>query len=413
MSDSPQRALVIGAGVIGTACAWFLRQAGLEVTVVDRNTIGSGCSFENCGYVCPSHVLPLTRPGVITTTLKAMMKSRSPLYVNPFVGPRLWRWLWQFSRHCRHDHMIEAGSARYALLQSSQDLYRQLIREQDLDCDWHERGLLVVYEDAHGLDAAHKENELLERHWGVSADPLDGPGLVDLEPTLKEGLAGGMHFTEDTHLDPGRLMRSWRALNEAHGVTYREQCPVTGFKRDGDRVIAADTPDGPIEADTFVLATGALAPELGRQLGRQLAIQPGKGYSLTTERPDPCPQVPMIFHDHRVAVTPLSERYRLGSTMEFSGYDTSLNPRRLALLEEGAARYLDMPRGETILSRWYGWRPMSATGLPVITLSPNCPNVCLAVGHSMVGTSMAPGTGRLVAELVTGAQPHVDPAPYA
>jgi D-amino-acid dehydrogenase len=167
-----------------------------------------------------------------------------------------------------------------------------------------------------------------------------------------------------------------------------------------------------VPADAFVLATGALTPLWGRHLGCRIPIQPGKGYSLTMPRPARCPRVPLIFEEHRVAVTPMRSGYRLGSTMEFAGYDTTLNRRRLGLLKEAAAHYLHEPFCDPVEEEWYGWRPMTYDGKPIIDRSPALPNVLIAAGHNMLGLSMAPATGRLVAELLGGREPHIDPAPY-
>ena len=263
------------------------------------------------------------------------------------------------------------------------------------------------------MDHAHKENDLLEKNWGDGAKPYDGDALCKLEPAIKPGLPGAMHFECDSHVNPSLLVDNWTAMNKAQGVTYIENCTVTGFIKESGTISAIKTSNGTVEADAFVLATGALGPILAKELGHKLHIQPGKGYSITTSRPERCPETPMIFHDHRVAVTPFKEAYRIGSTMEFSGYDTNLNPKRLKLLESGASHYLHEPRGEKTLSEWYGWRPMNSTGIPTICRSSNHSNMLMAVGHSMLGTSMGPATGKLIMEIVTGQEPHVDAAPYA
>jgi D-amino-acid dehydrogenase len=174
------------------------------------------------------------------------------------------------------------------------------------------------------------------------------------------------------------------------------------------------TSQGELSAEAFVLAAGAWTPLVGKQLGCRLPIQPGKGYSLTMARPGRCPVFPLLFEEHRVAVTPMRSGYRLGSTMEFAGYDATLNRRRLDLLRQGASHYLHEPFCEPVEEEWYGWRPMTYDGKPIIDRSPRLPNVLIAAGHNMLGLSMAPATGKLVAEILGGdAAPHIDPAPYA
>jgi D-amino-acid dehydrogenase len=163
----------------------------------------------------------------------------------------------------------------------------------------------------------------------------------------------------------------------------------------------------------FIIATGAWTPLLSSHIGYRLPIQPGKGYSMTMPRPAICPRIPMLLMEHRVGVTPMQSGYRLGSTMEFAGYDTSLRPQRLELLRRGAAACLRDPYCEPIEEAWYGWRPMTYDSVPVIDRSPKYANLYLAAGHNMLGLSMAPATGQLVAELVAEETPHIDPAPYA
>jgi D-amino-acid dehydrogenase len=207
-------------------------------------------------------------------------------------------------------------------------------------------------------------------------------------------------------------MASWRQVLEARGVTISEQCEMKGFAHEGGRARAVVTAAGERAADAFLLAAGALTPLLSRQLGCKVPIQPGKGYSITMPRPARCPIFPMIFEEHRVAVTPMQSGYRLGSMMEFAGYDTSLRPERLALLKEAARHYLHEPYGDPVEEEWYGWRPMTPDSLPIIDRSPALPTVLIAAGHNMLGVSMAPATGKLVAELVADKKPHLDPAPY-
>jgi D-amino-acid dehydrogenase len=256
-------------------------------------------------------------------------------------------------------------------------------------------------------------DDLLRTEFGAPARPFPGDAVRDLEPALRPGLGGGWLYESDAHLRPDRLMRSWRAHLEQHGVIIREECEVRGFVRDGQRARAMTTAAGELAADAFVLAAGAWSPFLNEHLGCRLPIQPGKGYSLTTPRPATCPRLPMIFEEHRVAVTPMQSGYRLGSMMEFVGYDDTIAPKRIGYLKQAASLYLHEPAGEPVEETWAGWRPMTPDGLPVVGPSPAMDNVMIAAGHNMLGLSMAPGTGKLVAELLDGRPPHLDPAPYS
>jgi D-amino-acid dehydrogenase len=405
--------LVIGGGVIGTASAYYLADDGWQVTLVDRGCQGEGCSDGNCGLLAYSHVLPLNEPGAVGHALAALCRSRSPLYIKPRLDPRLWGWLLRFARQCNRGAMIESARALEALIRSSAVLFDRLLESESIDCERERRGCLFVYRTQVAMDAYAETERLLRETFATPATRYDGKALNALEPALKPGLAGGWHYASDGHLRPERLLAGWRRALEDRGVTIREHCGVEGFVRRGDRAVAARTEAGEIPAEAFVVATGALAPRLEKELGCRLAIQPGKGYSITMPRPQTCPAIPMLFQEHKVAVTPMQSGYRLGSTMEFSGYDESLNPRRLDLLTDAAALYLVDPVAEPIQKTWYGWRPMTCDGRPMIDRVPAMSNVYLAAGHNMLGLTLAPATGKLVAELVGGRTPHIDPRPYA
>src|SRR5262249_6861242 len=206
---------------------------------------------------------------------------------------------------------------------------------------------------------------------------------------------------------------SWWAALERRGVRIVERCAVEGWaKRDG-RALAVRTVQGEISADAFVVATGAWTPTLNRQLGVRVPIQPGKGYSVTMPRPARCAGLPMLFEEDRVAVTPMETGYRLGWMMEFVGYDATIDRARVRVLFDAAAKYLHEPSAEPVVEEWFGWRPMTPDGLPIIDRSPRMDNVLIAAGHNMLGLSMAPATGRLAAELLAGRPPHTNPTAYS
>jgi D-amino-acid dehydrogenase len=412
MSDS-RRVVVIGGGVIGASCAYYLSRAGWTVTVIDRGEFGKGCSHGNCGFVCPSHVLPLAAPGAIWPVLRSLFARRSPFFIKPRLDPALWRWLLTFARRCNRRDMLAAGHGIQALLNSSRELYDDLMSNELTDCEWETRGLLFVFMTRAAMDHYAVTDELLRTEFAMPAQRWDADRLQELEPALKPGLAGGWLYRSDAHLRPDKLMASWRRVLEARGVALVENCLMDRFARENGQACAVRTSAGEMSASAFVVATGAWTPLLQRELGCRIPIQPGKGYSLTMPRPSRCPTIPLIFEEHRVAVTPMASGYRIGSTMEFAGYEASLNPDRLALLRESARLYLHEPEGEPILERWFGLRPMTYDGLPIIDRSPALANVWIAAGHGMLGVSMAPATGKLISECLSGTKPHVDPGVYS
>jgi D-amino-acid dehydrogenase len=406
------RAIIVGGGVIGAACAHFLAESGWSVEIVEQGEFGRGCSHGNCGLIVPSHVLPLAEPGMVRSTIRAIFQKPPPFAIKPRLDPALWMWFLRFGLRCNRRAMLEAGRARLALLASSRRLWSELIEKEPLTCEWEERGLLYVYHSREGMDAFAHVDRLLREEFHVAAERWVGEELTEREPALKPGLAGGWYYREEAQLRPDRLLASWRDRLTERGVLIHEQCKMEGFLHKGGRAQAVVTDRGEFPGHAFVIATGALTPKLARALGRRLPIQPGKGYSITMPRPELCPAVPLIFPETRVAVTPLQSGYRLGSTMEFAGYDATLRRDRLEMLKAGAEPYLVEPWRDPVEEEWFGWRPMTFDGVPVIDRAPKLGNVIVAAGHNMEGVSMAPATGKLVAEMLAGAATHVPPDPY-
>ena len=392
---------------------YHLSRAGWQVTILEKGRFGQGCSHANCGFVCPSHVLPLAGPGAVGMAFRSLFQRDAPFRIKPRIDLGLWKWLFHFARRCNRQDMVQTGHAIQALLNSSRRLYDELLQTEPLDCEWQTRGLLFVFQSQQAMEHNVEVDRLLREEFHVASVRYDRDALTELEPALKPGLAGGWLYPADAHLRPDRLLISWRKVLEARGVAIREDCEVRGFLGETGRARALATSQGELPAEAFVVATGAWTPLLTRELGCQVPIQPGKGYSITMPRPGRCPVYPMIFEEHRVAVTPFASGYRLGSTMEFAGYDSTINPRRLAILRQGASHYLHEPHCNPVEEEWYGWRPMTYDSKPIIDRSPALGNVIVAAGHNMLGLSMAPATGKLVAEMLGGGPAHVDLAPYA
>ena len=208
-------------------------------------------------------------------------------------------------------------------------------------------------------------------------------------------------------------MASWSQRLVTRGVRFIEHCRLEGVERSGGRVTALATSQGSLAADRYVFALGGWSPRIAKELECPIPIEQGKGYSVTMHRPDPCPVHPMLFPEHRIGVSPFADGYRLGSMMEFAGYDTSIPARRIQQLHDSAKPYLVAPSGAGPEETWYGWRPMTWDSLPIIGPTPRLANAFLATGHNMLGMSLATATGRLVAEMMEGVSPHLDPAPFS
>jgi D-amino-acid dehydrogenase len=256
---------------------------------------------------------------------------------------------------------------------------------------------------AHGFDEEARAAEMA-RGLGLEARVLGAKEAAALEPALRLDVAGAVHFPADAHLDPARLMAWLRAEVQRLGVTVDAAAPVTGWRTRGARVEAARTAAGERSADEFVVCAGTWSGALVRDLGLRLPLLAGKGYSLTLTRPERLPSIPFILTEARVAVTPIAGALRFGGTMELGARDTRIDPRRVAGIVDSVPRYLpdfakDAFAGTT---PWSGLRPCSPDGLPYVGRFARFENLGAATGHAMMGLSLGPVTGRLVAEILTG-----------
>jgi D-amino-acid dehydrogenase len=406
-----QDILILGGGVIGLCCALSLLRAGRAVTVLDKGQAGHGSSHGNCGTITPSH-LPLHAPGMVGKALKWMFQRDAPFYVQPRLDVELLGWMLQFARRCNERDFRRTAEVKGKLLLRSRELLGTLIRDEGLHCEFAESGTLYVWREAADLTAAEADRAML-RDLGVPVERVEGPALRTMEPALREGLAGGHWHPGDARLRPNRYVAELARVVRAAGGRIVEQCAVQGFRSEGGRLAAVTTTQGEFSADQVLMALGAWSPQLGRQLGLRLPIQPGKGYSITYASPRQAPRIPLVLKERKVCVTAWDSGYRLGSTMEFSGYDDSLNPQRLQALRRGAAEYLDEPEGPRVEEQWFGWRPMTYDDLPIIGRAPSWSNLTLATGHGMLGVSLSAVTAQLVTELITGRAPSLDLAPYS
>jgi D-amino-acid dehydrogenase len=411
MESSKPDVLVLGGGVIGLACALQLLRAGRSVTVLEKGRAGGGASHGNCGTITPSHV-PLQAPGTVARALRWMFTRDAPLYVRPRWDTELFAWMLNFARLCNARDFHRTTQVKAQLLLRSRGLLEELIVREGLDCEFERSGTLYVWRQAEAFEHAVAEYTLL-RELGIPVERLDGAAVRAREPALNDSIVGGHFHPGDARLRPNHYVAELaRAVRQAGG-TLLEQVEVQGFVTTGASISGVATSAGSFGGREVVMALGAWSPALGRQLGLRLPIQPGKGYSITYSRPALAPVIPLVLKERSVCVTAWASGYRLGSTMEFSGYDSTLNPARLAALERGAAEYLREPLGAQVEEQWYGWRPMTYDDLPIIGRAPGYSNLTLATGHGMLGVSLSAVTAQLVGELLTGRSPSLDLLPYS
>lgn len=403
--------LVVGAGVVGLCTAYYAARRGHRVTVVERGGEGCDCcSVGNAGLVVPSHVVPLAAPGMIRTGLRMMLNPESPFYVRPRIDRGLFDWAWKFYRAANAANVARAAPLLRDLHLASRACFEELT---DLpggtDFGFVNRGLLVLCKTEHALEEEAKAAELA-RQLGLPAEVLDARETAAREPGVRMDVAGAVYFPSDCHLSPSQFLDAMRAHLHRLGVTFLWDTEVTGWRVRGNTVEAALTPGGEIPADEFVLCGGSWTPAVARDLGLRLPMQAGKGYSLTLPRPRQLLQAPAILSEARVAVTPMGTSLRFAGTMEIAGMNGGINPARVRGIVRSVPSYYPefTPADFEGVTPWSGLRPCSPDGLPYVGRTNRYANLAVATGHAMMGLSLGPVTGKLIAEVLSGEPPSLD-----
>ncbi|HYK89824.1 MAG TPA: FAD-dependent oxidoreductase [Acidobacteriota bacterium] len=398
--------VIVGGGVIGLCSAYYAAQKGHRVTILERGSPGHDCcSIGNAGMIVPSHVVPLAAPGAVGFALRSLWNPESPFHVRPRLDADLLAWGLRFWRSANAAHVARSAPLLRDLHLASRSCYEELAESQGNDFGLVRRGLLMLCRTRHALDEEIRIATLIQR-LGIPAEVLDAEQTAERDPSVRMAVAGSVFFPKDCHMLPHRFVTSLIRRLESAGATLSWQTEVTGWIADGVRVKAVRTSRGEIAAEEFVLACGAWSPAVARHLRLKLPMQAGKGYSLTLTRPRCLPTLCSILSEARVAVTPMDSALRFGGTMEIAGLDESINPARVRGIVKAVPEYLpDFASADFDGVRpWCGLRPCSADGLPFIGRTSRFPNLVVATGHAMMGMSLGPITGRLVAQIVSGEQ---------
>lgn len=405
-----QHVVIVGGGVIGLCSAWYCTQRGDQVTVIDRAAPErDGCSFGNAGMIVPSHMVPLAAPGMVALGLKWMGNPESPFYVRPRLSWDLLSWGYQFWRACTPQHVQRAAPLLRDLNLASRELYVELDDAWNHEFGLTRKGLLMLCrtqaaldEEAHGAERA--------KTLGVPAEVLDRGGVATLDPQVSMDVMGGVWFPQDCHLSPQRFMSGLQQRLTAAGCEFLWNREVQGLPSSGTRLQGVDTNRGFVAADQVVLAGGSWSSGMAQALRLPLPMQPGKGYSLTLEGPRKLPNLCSIGVEGRIAVTPMGERLRVGGTMELSGLNERVEPRRVQGIVKSFCRYFPefTPDDFANLQPWRGLRPCTPDGLPYLGRTRRSENLVIATGHAMMGLSLGPITGQLVSQLVARETPSID-----
>jgi D-amino-acid dehydrogenase len=404
------KVLVVGGGVVGLCCAYYSARRGFDVTVLERSgTARESCSSGNAGMVVPSHFVPLAAPGMVALGLKWMWNPASPFYIQPRLAADLIRWGYRFWRAASPRHVERSAPLLRDLSLASRDCFEELAGLPGADFGLVQRGLLMLCRTPHGLDEearfAEKANAL-----GVPARVLDARETAALDPGARMDIAGSVHFPKDCHLVPDRFLATMEAACRTLGVEFVFDAPVTSIRRHGARIASVATPRGDYGADEVVLCAGVWSDAVARDLGLRLPMEAGKGYSLTLPAPRQLPGLCSILSEARCAVTPMGGALRVGGTMELAGLNEDVSPVRVRGIVDAFCRYYPefTPADFDGIPPWRGLRPCSPDGLPYLGRTTRYTNLAVATGHAMMGLSLGPITGTLVAAMLAGERPPWD-----
>ncbi len=399
--------LIIGGGPVGLSCAYYLLKSGRKVTLLDAKEIGKGSGSGNAGHIVPSHIIPLAAPGVVTSALKWMLDpAHSPFGMKVSLDPKYISWLIQFVAACSEANVQRAIPPLKSLGQLSADNFSQIINEEKFECHYQEKGFLNLYRNEKAFHDGEHEARFMEKH-GIPVKVYGRSKVHEVEPAVRDDVIGGVHFTGDAHLNPAVFLNLLSERVRAMGAEMLENTPVTGFESANGKIAKIKTNTGDFEAEQIVLAAGALTPSVARDLKLNIPIQPARGYSMTMSATKQMPSHALILGERRIAVSPVGELLRFTGRLEVGNYSMEPNPVWLQRIENSAREYLRLDEKLDIKETWAGLRPTTPDGVPIIGRSPNHSNLILATGHAMLGLSLGPGTGQVVAQIINGQEPVV------
>jgi D-amino-acid dehydrogenase len=394
--------VVVGAGVIGVCCAYFLAKRGARVTVLDREQIGRGASYGNAGSIAPGHA-PINKPGRIRQALKSLFDPLSPLYVAPRADPALARWLWEFSRACTERHLELAMNILAPLGHITRALFAELVETEKLECGFRPEGYYEIYLTEGGLESARKEAAFTSRY-GFHPQVLPGGALRENDPAINDRVVGGVFHPESATIDPYRFVLEMAQRARSYGAEFRTGAEVVALRTIDRMARGVRTRNGGvIESDCVVLAGGAYCGALIRKLGVRFPLQPAKGYHRDWQPGEGKP--PLLRHacvlgENLVFCTPLDGFVRFAGTLEFSGVNHEIRRARLDQLTNAARRYFTAMDDGVVRSEWCGLRPCLPDGLPAVGPVSRYPGLFVATGHAMMGLTLGPVTGKLIAESI-------------
>ena len=405
--------VVIGGGIIGLTSAYYLHKEGHNVTVVDQSNLDGGASYVNAGYLSPSHIIPLSSPGMIKKGIKWMFNPSSPLYIKPRLDLDFLKWAWAFNKSCNPKHVAKAAPVIRDISVLSQELFDDIIKTEGFSSHYEKKGLFMLCQTEKVLEAEVKTANLANE-LGLKAREVNAEEIKQLEPNIEIDAIGAAYFECDHHSTPNEFMISLKEYLKNAGVTFYTNEKVKDLNLNGQKIKSIITDKRELSADEFVLAAGSWTGVLSKKLGLNLLMQAGKGYRINTAK-ETGVTIPAILCEAKAAVTPMNGFTRFAGTMEIAGINHNINRVRVDAIANAIKRYypsINITEEEKDEAQC-GLRPVSPDGLAYIGKSKKCDNLTIAAGHAMMGWSMGPGTGKVVAEVISEKKPSLDLTHYS
>ena len=405
------KVIVLGSGVIGTSIAYYLAKSGHQVGVVDRQAGPAlETSFANAGEVSPGYSSPWAGPGVPLKAIKWMLMRHSPLVIWPVLDPNMWRWGLSMLANCTEKAYAINKSRMVPIAEYSRDCLKALRAETGIAYDDRAQGTLQLFRTQAQMDGIAKDVEVLQ-DYKVPFEVLDRAGFVKVEPALKltqEKFVGALRLPGDETGDCFKFTNRLAEMAAALGVKFRYNTSIDGIEVSGGKVTGVRTSAGTLTADHYVTALGSFTPQLVKPVGIHIPVYPVKGYSITVPIADAhfAPESTIMDESHKVAVTRLGDRIRVGGTAELAGFDMTLRESRRDTLNHVLTDLF--PKGGDVSKAtfWCGLRPMTPDGTPIVGRTPYS-NMMLATGHGTLGWTMAAGTARVIDDLISGRKPDI------
>jgi D-amino-acid dehydrogenase len=400
---------IVGGGIIGLCSAYYLKKSGHDVTVIEKNNITDGCSFGNMGYISPSHFIPIATPGIVKQGLRWMTSSSSPFYIKPRLNWDLIRWGFAFWKKANAKTVARNAPHLNELLQLSRHLMNELKNELPASFDMIEKGCWMLYRSEKTGD---HEKHLAEQaaQFGLRTIICNAAEVQRYETEVEVNVAGGILYLDDCHINSSKLMETLYRQLQKMGVKFWINTEVKSFEKSNGRINSVITDKGDFYCEELVLANGSWIGEISKLLQIYLPMQPGKGYSIVYNELQRNLQYPSILVDDRTATTPIDRWLRIGGTMELSGHNDTILPKRVMAIYKAFKKYypaMNLPEPD-VQKAWFGYRPVSPDGMPYIGRHPKFKNLVYAGAHAMLGVSAAAGTGKLVNQIISKQNPEIN-----